>query len=51
MVPAFQPYLSMQYVENFIEHGYLMCETEDDGKCDSIASDMCDYMDDCNGNG
>ena len=51
MVPAYQPYLSMQFVKNFIEKGYLYCETDSNGKCDSIASDMCDYMNDCNGNG
>ena len=51
MVPASQPYLSMQFVKNFIESGHLTCETEDDGKCDSVASDMCNYMNDCNNNG
>ena len=51
MVPAYKPYLSMQFVKNFIEKGYLSCETESDGKCNSVASDMCDYMNDCNGNG
>lgn len=31
--------------------GHLVCETETDGNCKSIASDMCDFMNDCNGNG
>ena len=51
MVPAFQPYASMQFVKNFIEHGHLRCETDGEGKCASIASDMCDYMNNCNSNG
>lgn len=51
MVPAFQPYLSMQFVNNYIESGHLSCETEADGKCRSIAKAMCGYMDDCSGNG
>ena len=36
---------------DYIEKGYLYCETESNGSCKSIASDMCDYMNDCNGNG
>jgi len=51
MVPAYQPYLSMQFVKNFIEKGYLYCETDSNGSCSSVASSMCDYMNDCNGNG
>ena len=51
MVPAFQPYASMQFVKNFIEHGHLRCETDKQGSCDSVASDMCDYMNNCNSNG
>ena len=51
MVPAYQPYLSMQFVKNFIEKGYLYCETDSNGKCGSVASDMCKYMNDCYGNG
>lgn len=51
MVPAFLPYLSMQFVNNYIESGHLTCETDTEGKCSSVASDMCKYMDDCNSNG
>ena len=51
MVPAFKPYVSMKFVMNYLDKGYLTCETESDGKCGSVASDMCDYMNDCNGNG
>lgn len=51
MVPVFKPYASMQFVMNFIEKGYLYCETDSNGSCGSVASDMCDYMNDCNGNG
>ena len=51
MVPAYQPYASMQFVMDYIEKGYLYCETESNGSCKSVASDMCDYMNDCNGNG
>lgn len=41
----------MQFVKNFIEKGHLYCETDTSGKCSSVASSMCDYMNDCNGNG
>ena len=51
MVPAFQPYVSMKFIENLIEKGYLYCDTDESGSCSSIASDMCDYMNDCNSNG
>ena len=51
MVPVFKPYLTMQFVMNFIEKGYLYCETDSDGSCGSIKSSMCSYMKDCNGNG
>ena len=51
MVPAFQPYASMQFVKNLIEKGYLYCDTEANGSCTSVASDMCKYMNDCNDNG
>ena len=51
MVPYFKPYLSAQFVTNFIEKGYLYCETEISGICKTFASDMCDFMNDCNKNG
>lgn len=51
MVPAFKPYVSMQFVKNFIEKGELYCETDSNGSCHSVASSMCTYMNDCNGNG
>ena len=52
MVPAYQPYLSMQYVMDFIEKGYLYCsDDKQNGSCSSVASYMCTYMNDCNGNG
>ena len=51
MVPAYQPYVTMQFVKDFVMKGHLYCETEDNGLCKSIASDMCKYMNDCNGNG
>lgn len=51
MVPVFKPYLTMQFVMNFIEKGYLYCETDSNGSCGSVKSDMCSYMKDCNGNG
>lgn len=52
MVPAYQPYVSMKFVMNYLEKGYLTCETESNsGKCESVASDMCKYMNKCSGNG
>jgi len=51
MVPAYQPYASMQFVENFINKGYLYCSTDSNGSCKSVASDMCKYMNECNGKG
>ena len=40
----------MQFVKDFIMKGHLYCETEN-GTCESVASDMCKYMNDCYGNG
>ena len=51
MVPAYQPYVSMQFVKDFITKGYLYCETDENGSCESVAHDMCDYMNDCYGQG
>lgn len=51
MVPAYQPYASMQFVKNLITKGHLSCETESNGECNSVASSMCKYMNDCSGNG
>lgn len=41
----------MLFVENFIAKGYLYCEDDSNSSCESVASDMCTYMNDCNGNG
>ena len=41
----------MQLVTDFLEKGYLYCETETSGNCKNIASDMCGFMNNCNGNG
>lgn len=51
MVPVFKPQLTMLFVENFIAKGYLYCEDDSNSSCESVASDMCTYMNDCNGNG
>jgi len=48
MVPAFKPYLTMQFVKNFIEKGYLYCATDSNGSCESEASYMCERMNECN---
>ena len=50
MVPAFQPYLTMQFVKNYVDRGYLYCPTTN-GSCKSVASDMCRFMNDCSGHG
>ena len=41
----------MLYVTDYIEKGHLYCDTKANGSCKSVASDMCGYMNDCNGNG
>jgi len=51
MIPAFKPYVSMKFTMDYLNKGHLSCETEDNGSCGSVASSMCDYMNDCNGNG
>ena len=51
MVPAYQPYITSNFVKNLIERGHLHCETEDNGLCPSVATHMCSYMKDCHGNG
>ena len=51
MVPAFKPYLTMQFVKNYLTEGRLYCETSPNGQCSSVASAMCKYMNDCSGNG
>ena len=49
MVAASQPYLTMKFVMDYVNKGHLSCETESSGSCKSVASDMCDYMNDCYG--
>lgn len=51
MVAASQPYLTMKFVMDYVNKGHLSCETESSGSCKSVASDMCDYMNDCYGQG
>ena len=51
MVPFAQNYLTKKYLTDFIQHGHLYCETKKSGQCTTFASDMCDYMNNCNGNG
>ena len=51
MVPATQPYLSSRLVKSYLDYGHLRCETEDSLNCPSLASDMLDAMNQCNGNG
>lgn len=51
MVAASQPYLSMKIVMDYVKKGHLSCETISSGNCKSMADDMCDYMNDCNGQG
>lgn len=51
MSPFAQPTLTRKYVSDLIynKEGALKCE---DGKdCPTMADQMCDYMNDCNGNG
>mmetsp|Transcript_43309 Transcript_43309/g.57326 ORF Transcript_43309/g.57326 Transcript_43309/m.57326 type:complete len:262 (-) Transcript_43309:889-1674(-) len=51
MVPAYKPYVTMKLVEDLISKGHLSCETESNGSCGSVAADMCNYMNNCSGNG
>ena len=48
MVPFAQTGLTQKYVTDYLKYGELRCG----GKaCDTVAADMCDFMNNCNGHG
>lgn len=49
MVPLLQTRLDGMYVLDLLTYGKLKCPNDED--CETFATNMCDFMNDCNGHG
>lgn len=47
MAPASQPELTMKYIYDLVNHSAMRCA--DGNICETMAADMCSYMNNCNG--